>query len=808
MSRDPERDVETGGVRLVIVELRLIDDSPDSSLTVSFSIDGSQGAADKVSGPQFPRRASVVAFLTSDTMAEIHRRACCSFDVQNTAHIATTSTARRATLSVFLPAHGSRKATWEAVSLATPIAVLEGVLTQGSECLRLEVPTSLLTTGKGGSGTFAMATFVAADANEAELLSGVTTPASLPPRSVSSALPSAPPSSSSTVTSKASSHESSDSSSAHAYASSDHASGAPIASHRVTPATPATPATPTKTPSPSAELVPETLFSQTPPTPLSFTRAAHDIASIGITPIHEILYVPSPVSAVGGNPLPSQMYNCGDALSFQSAMAHYASSMMTPDAMFVFDCATVRCRLDVYHLTSPPIPPPPFRTLLSIMGSIMSSNAFQNLGGGYKPDYSGSGSGAGGSSDGGGSGSGGYSMQSRRVVRGESWRANSPIAFAGGYAPALTHAQLPSIARASPVKDAQSVIPALSEGVEALREFLSPITVTGGGSASRFLGFSAEIGVPVESAGSISPNTAWVSSTRLARMHSALDYVLRTTHSSSKRALGYAPRDRVSLDPRNLSHGQDVRSIALEMQADDEQRMLLFSKGIVPYLTDIIDHVSADECVARSQTLPFPSCTTLTPHYPPLPPRLPTSSVPPSYHIFLRSRQVLEDAIQVISNLAYCENVQRRIGSLRLVEVLVARMASDGKCAEIAIKTARALATIFWQATPTLTAGVRADVPTIATRLLKEHIALPFPCMKLTTLLVIIAPQAGAPKQMLEAGLDEILAALQAQPWYLQERATGGIGRRLGIGKSTVKPPAVVTNVERLDAILFHCAGM
>lgn len=168
---------------------------------------------------------------------------------------------------------------------------------------------------------------------------------------------------------------------------------------------------------------------------------------------------------------------------------------------------------------------------------------------------------------------------------------------------------------------------------------------------------------------------------------------------------------------------------------------------------------------------------------------------------------MLEDAIQAISNLSYCENVQRRIGSLRLVEVLVARMAADGKCSEIAIKASRALATIFWQATPTLTAGVRADVPTITTRLLKEHIALPFPCMKLTTLLVIIAPQAGAPKQMLEAGLDVVLKALQVQPWYLQERATGGMGRRLGIGKKTAfKPPAVVSNVERLDAILFHCA--
>lgn len=259
-------------------------------------------------------------------------------------------------------------------------------------------------------------------------------------------------------------------------------------------------------------------------------------------------------------------------------------------------------------------------TMWASMAAMLSGgNAF----GGYQPDYYGGGGSGAGSSDGGSGGGGGFLTQQRRVVRGETWRANSPIAFAGGYAPALSVSQFPSLARASPVKDVEDVIPALSDGVEVLREILTPLT--SGKTASKILGgdIVTEIGAgadadavanadadadaadvsaasPSAASASITPNAAWISSARLARMHSALDYVLRTTHSNSKRALGYAPRDRPSLDPRSLSHGQDVRAIALEMQADDEQRMLLFSKGIVPYLTDIIDHVSADECVPRA----------------------------------------------------------------------------------------------------------------------------------------------------------------------------------------------------------------
>lgn len=105
------------------------------------------------------------------------------------------------------------------------------------------------------------------------------------------------------------------------------------------------------------------------------------------------------------------------------------------------------------------------------------------------------------------------------------------------------------------------------------------------------------------------------------------------------------------------------------------------------------------------------------------------------------SRQVLEDAIQCISNMSYCEVVQRRIGSMRLVEVLVARLDQDGgRCAEIAIKCSRALATVFWSASPALTAGVRTSVPAIATRLLAQHISEPFVCMKLVSLLAVLSP--------------------------------------------------------------------
>ena len=68
---------------------------------------------------------------------------------------------------------------------------------------------------------------------------------------------------------------------------------------------------------------------------------------------------------------------------------------------------------------------------------------------------------------------------------------------------------LPQLARTSPVKDASEVVPALEAGLAAVRAIPS---VAGEADAQ-----AAE-----------SSSLAWDESTGIARMHSALDFILRT----------------------------------------------------------------------------------------------------------------------------------------------------------------------------------------------------------------------------------------------------------------------------------------
>lgn len=311
----------------------------------------------------------------------------------------------------------------------------------------------------------------------------------------------------------------------------------------------------------------------------------------------------------------------------------------------------------------------------------------------------------------------------RPVASSEAWRLRSPLAFAsGGFVTPLPMAALPVIARASPVKDVEEVMPALEGGVEALREFLTPLPRL----------------VDPSSMGEVSPKELgshpdWTSSTRLARMHSALDYILRTTHSSSKRAQGGSGVARVDTN--------DARAIALQNKADETQRLKLFHDGVTPLLVDIIELVSANE-----------------------------------------SRQVLEDAIQCISNIAYSEVIQKRIGGLRIIAVITSRLAADGpSCAEIAIKAARALSTLFWQSTAAFKVAIQTHVPAVTTCVLGAHLSLPFATTKLLKLLAILSHSTGAPQQMYDMGLPEHMALIRQQPWFIQITGQSGHGRKAHI---------------------------
>ena len=180
-----------------------------------------------------------------------------------------------------------------------------------------------------------------------------------------------------------------------------------------------------------------------------------------------------------------------------------------------------------------------------------------------------------------------------------------------------------------------------------------------------------------------------------------------------------------------------------------------------------------------------------------------------------------------MSNLAYSEAIQKRLGGSRTIDVLVARMAADGPgCTEIAIKTARALGTLFWQSTAAVKVGVAAHVPAVATRVLAAHVALPFVTTKLVSLLAICSSSAGAPEAMAAHGGLDALAAVRSQPWFVQtrsfpvahghrkqqiiidtdrlgERPSRG-GRRRGCAHGLTPP--VPRPALRADAILFACA--
>jgi hypothetical protein len=206
-------------------------------------------------------------------------------------------------------------------------------------------------------------------------------------------------------------------------------------------------------------------------------------------------------------------------------------------------------------------------------------------------------------------------------------------------------------------------------------------------------------------------------------MHSALDYIIRTTHSSSKRAQGGSGVARIATT--------DMRALALQSKADEAQRLCLFDAGVIPHIIDIIELCPASE-----------------------------------------SRQVLEDALQCISNIAYSEVAQRRMGGMRIISVLAARLAADGpSCAEIAIKSARSLSTLFWQSSRALKFAIELQVPAITTQVLAEHIALPFASSKLLSLMADMSHGDGAPQQMTTFGASALLHEIRLQPWFIRAAA-------------------------------------
>ena len=199
---------------------------------------------------------------------------------------------------------------------------------------------------------------------------------------------------------------------------------------------------------------------------------------------------------------------------------------------------------------------------------------------------------------------GGGTPVSRRAARSmggpsQRWRQNTPLAGAGGGLPVPLPipAFLPHPARVSPVKDNGEIIPALSAGVAAIRDIPS----------------CADSSVTTAEASSL----AWSTSDPIAKLHSALDFILRTTNAHSKRAGGPGDRRRgtygrdgaasplaggaggaggagaLRLGPAGWGQSTADRARQTQERLDQAQRSALFAMGVVPLLLDIISLVSS-----------------------------------------------------------------------------------------------------------------------------------------------------------------------------------------------------------------------
>ena len=175
-----------------------------------------------------------------------------------------------------------------------------------------------------------------------------------------------------------------------------------------------------------------------------------------------------------------------------------------------------------------------------------------------------------------------------RHIPGQRWRSYTPFGGlkGGGVPPTLPLPYLPDVlpllARTSPVKTLGEVVPSLEEGLAAIRE------------------------IPPK-ADSFVSSSEWTNCPKIARLHSALDYILRTSNCHAKRAGGTGDR-RLSM------FGERARGI--QEQASQMQREQLYNNGVVPLLIQVVMLVSAVD-----------------------------------------SRQILEDAIQCLCNIVFNEKV-------------------------------------------------------------------------------------------------------------------------------------------------------